>query len=294
MRNARTRRLATLTAGLLAATFLNGTPANANDTLNSTDIAAALAGVGDRLVTATSGISDVDSIADNGTIDIRRDGTIHFRTKNAGDVVITLPYAKKAEAANGGVTYRNANSATVARLTVTGAQALLVAANESAPTEYPFLVSNGYVSNSSAGGLMLLDHNGSLVMPIPKPWAKDAKGGDVPTQFVADVAHTSFMQVVAHKAEMNYPVVADPLYYWYPAGLKIVLGINATATLAASAIFLPIVAGFAYIGAIVLNNKLLWKAGQLQIQAAWLRTQNQCLWIWVPYVGDVEYGGYPC
>lgn len=277
-----------------ALTFVAPSVANANSALSTADVAAALAGVSDRLAAPANGTSDTDSIADNGKVDVRRDGTLHFRTANTGDIVITLPYATKAEATNGGATYRSANNATVTRLAGMGAQTLLVAANESAPTEYPFQVSNGYVSNSSAGGLMLLDRNGSPVMPIQKPWAEDASGQTVTTRFVASNDQTSFTQVVEHHAGMNFPVVADPLYYWYPAGLKIVLGINATATLAASAIFLPIVAGLSSIGAIALRDKLLWNAGWFQIQSAWLRTQNQCLWIWVPYTGGVESGGYPC
>lgn len=285
---------AAVVAGVAILAFATPGAANADSALSNHDVAAALAGVSDRLATPAYGTSDSDSIADNGTFDVRRDGTLHFRTQNAGNIVVTLPYATKAEAANGGVTYRSANNATVTRLAGVGAQTLLVAANESAPTEYPFMVSNGYVSSTSAGGLMLLDRNGSPVMPIPAPWAEDASGKAVKTAFVVSADQTGFSQVVEHHAGVSYPVVADPLYYWYPAGLKIVLGVNATATLAASAIFLPVVAGLSFIGAVVLRDKLLWQAGWLSIQSAWLRTQNQCLWIWVPYTGGVESGGYPC
>jgi hypothetical protein len=200
--------------------------ANADSALSNRDITAALAGVSDRLATPVGGTSDIDSIADNGTVDVRRDGTIHFRTKSAGDIVITLPYATKAEATNGGVTYRSANSATVTRLAGMGAQTLLVAANESAPTEYPFQVANGYVSNSSAGGLMLLDRNGSPVMPIPAPWAEDASGNTVMTRFVVDANQTGFTQVVEHRNGVSYPVVADPwMEYqpilWWPGNQKV-------------------------------------------------------------------------
>lgn len=60
---------------------------------------------------------------------------------------------------------------------------------------------------------MLLDRNGSPVMPIPDPWAEDASGNTVKTTFVASADQTGFTQVVEHHAGVNYPVVADPLYY---------------------------------------------------------------------------------
>lgn len=138
-----TRSLAAITAVMVSAaafTFVTPSAANADDALSTVD-AAALAGVSDRLAAPADGTSDTDSIADNGTVDVRRDGTIHFRTENVGDIVITLPYATKAEATNGGVIYRSENSATVTRLAGVGAQTLLVAANEAAPTEYPLQVS---------------------------------------------------------------------------------------------------------------------------------------------------------
>lgn len=224
-----TRSLVARTAAVVGVTILViATPsaANADSALSNRDVAAALAGVSDRLATPTYGTSDSDSIADNGMFDVRLDGTLHFRTQSAGNIVITLPYATKAETANGGVTYRSASSATVTRLAGVGAQTLLVAANEAAPTEYPFKVSNGYVSSTSAGGLMLLDRNGSPVMPIPAPWAEDASGKTVKTAFVVSADQTGFSQVVEHHAGVSYPVVADPwMSYqpilWWPGNQKV-------------------------------------------------------------------------
>ena len=218
-----TRSLAAITAAVVSTavlTFAAPSAANADGALSTADVAAALAGVSDRLVTPANGTSDTDSIADNGTVDVRRDGTIHFRTKNAGDIVVTLPYATKAEASNGGATYRSANSATVTRLAGTGAQTLLVAANEAAPTEYPFQVSNGYVVAMPSGGLMLLDRNLHPTAAIAAPWALDANHKVVATNYAVSDTHTSFTQIVAHNAAgVKFPVTADPWATYEPIRL---------------------------------------------------------------------------
>lgn len=217
-----------MAAVMSAAVLIFAAPsaANADSVLSSTDVAAALAGVSDRLAAPTNGTSDTDSIADNGRADVRRDGTIHFRTENAGDVVITLPYATKAEAANGGATYGSANSATVTRLASTGVQTLLVAANEFAPTEYPFQVVNGYVVATPGGGLMLLDRSLHLTASIAAPWALDAERKTVATSYAVSDTHTSFTQTVVHNvAGVEYPVTADPWaeyqpILWFPGNQK--------------------------------------------------------------------------
>lgn len=183
--------------------------ASSSGDLTTTDVAVALSGVADHLAPP----------APNGDgVSIRSGGTVHFATKDAGDIVITLPNAHKAEAANGGQTYLNGDNATVAVPSVNGAaQVLLVAGNSSAPTEYRFTVSNGYVVALPSGGLALLDNHHRPSRMMSEPWAKDAAGKPVATSYTVSADHTTFSQTLQHNVSgVSYPVVADPYVDYTP------------------------------------------------------------------------------
>ncbi len=198
------KMLAAFVVGVAAASLLAtpGAAFAADNPLTAEKVSAALNNVGGHLApTATKSKADV-----------RNDGTIHFRTRDAGDIVITLPDANKTPVVAGGnQIYLQSNGATVVRPTEYGAQSLLVAANKFAPTSYQFGVNNGYVAAMPDGGLLLLDRNVRPTLTIQAPWGLDAKHRAVPTDYDVSPNHTSFTQNVLHNVTgVVYPVVADP------------------------------------------------------------------------------------
>ncbi|HSW81140.1 MAG TPA: hypothetical protein VLG40_01970 [Candidatus Saccharimonas sp.] len=97
--------------------------------------------------------------------------------------------------------------------------------------------------------------------------------------------------VAVHASHVD---IKDVTIKWYSTGVVVTLNKTENGLVAASLIFLPVVAGLSSLGAVVLQDKVMLKAGWFQMQAAWFAVHGQCLWIWVPYVGDTDSGGYAC
>ena len=251
-----------------------------------------------RVVPSTS---DTDSAAVTANADVPFDPTTGVALMNGGKkTVVGLPDAAHlstgVKTKAGVVVYHNRNgSDAVVVPTVDGAQFLTVIEKRTAPTDYAYpvaLSTGGRVVIGNSGNAYILDDKMQPTAIIAAPWARGG-GKIVSTYFTTD--GTMLTQHVAHAADgTNYPVVADPSYRWYNTGVVITLNKTENGILAASLIFLPVVAGLASIGSIALNNKVMWKAGWFQAQAAWFALHGQCLWIWAPYVGDSDSGGYPC
>lgn len=53
-----------------------------------------------------------------------------------------------------------------------------------------------------------------MKLGVATPWATDANGQSIPTHYETD--GTSLTQVIEHNSVANvaYPVVADPIYWW--------------------------------------------------------------------------------
>ena len=83
-----------------------------------------------------------------------------------------------------------------------------------------------------AGAAVIVGADGVPVASVQAPWAYDANGRAIPTQF--EVNGATLTQVVEHSGAA-YPVVADPqtLYFWWGQALKFTR--SETATIAASA-----------------------------------------------------------
>lgn len=96
----------------------------ANGQLTLREVDTALQNISSNLVHMTEGVSS----------GAKADGTVHFTTKDAGDIVLTLPVSHTVHASvDGSWKYLNGNNAVVVRPTNGGAQTLMVAANKSAP-----------------------------------------------------------------------------------------------------------------------------------------------------------------
>lgn len=222
----------TLRIGKMLAAFAVGTTAASLLAVATPNVALAKGGplTAETVNAALQNVSgNLAPAALNGTsADIRTDGTVHFATQDAGDIVITLPGNHSPQAgADGSQEYLDGNSAVVARPTQGGVQTLLVAANKSAPSNYQFGVNNGYVVATPNAGLLLLDHNLRPAKTITAPWAFDANRRAITTNYTVSASHTSFTQTIAHKADgVKYPVVGDPWMdyqpiLWWPGNQKV-------------------------------------------------------------------------
>lgn len=212
-----TRTLAVLLTAAVAsfATTTGVTAAPSDDA----KLLAALNGVTDeRVAVAVPSVSDENSAAQTATVDIPRDPKRGVRLATGGETTtIGLPDAvhlhNGVKLANGAVVYRNDNgSAQVVVPTATqGVQVLTVIERTDAPEHYAYPASaSDSVTLTPGGGAAFLNAEGAPVALVPAPWAQNASGNDVATQFTTDGKELG--QYVAHKAaEQSYPVVADPV-----------------------------------------------------------------------------------
>ncbi|MES2171489.1 MAG: hypothetical protein V4479_12335 [Actinomycetota bacterium] len=153
---------------------------------------------------------------------------IAITSPNGLTLGISLPFAATAAAgradANGIISYGNTNgSSTVPILKADGStQITTVISGPDAPTRY------SYALTLPTGVTLSLDETGSVILRsatgivgiIAVPWAKDAKGVQVPTHF--ELSGNTVTQVIAiGRSTIAYPVVADPSILWYGWGWAI-------------------------------------------------------------------------
>ena len=157
--------------------------------------------------------------ADTIQIPLRATGPI-----TSGDVQIRLPDlggGNAVVAGDGTVVFRNDDAAaeTSVQATAEGVRALVVAKNASAPTEYTFpvtlppggrLVSSTELlgAQNDTGEIIALDGAGTALGLFDPPWAKDAQGAAVPTQY--RIEGSSIVQIVGFSDSTAFPVVIDP------------------------------------------------------------------------------------
>lgn len=258
-------------------------------------VALAVQGVHDLLETAVASETDHNSAAATADTDIRFDGKLLLKVVGTDDITITLPYAEAfGGTLAGGAVFNGRSSSTYARPIQGGAQVVLVATGPSSPTDYPFVIQNGTVAAGPGGALLLFDSTSALNRIVPAPWARDANGKKVTTRFVPAEDGKSFLQEVDHKtAGIVYPVVADPIYARYATGVVVTFSKFETGVLAATSAFTAVWIAAATVAG-QLGNKIYHNAWRIQIAAVWEAVHGKCLWVWVPYIGDIETGGYNC
>ena len=84
-----------------------------------------------------------------------------------------------------------------------------------APKDYPFdlvVPENPELIPLEDGGAVLRGADGSMLGSFALPWAKDAAGTAVPTEFL--IENDRLIQRVHFSANSAFPVVADP--FWLP------------------------------------------------------------------------------
>jgi hypothetical protein len=94
------------------------------------------------------------------------------------------------------------------------AAAVITLRDASAPTRYDFALSlptGASALGASNGSVIVLDQHGSALGSFSKPWAKDANGKSLATEY--NLFGSTLTQVV-HTNGASFPVTADPKYTW--------------------------------------------------------------------------------
>jgi hypothetical protein len=161
---------------------------------------------------------------DNGVTQVEipidaRDGiSMHTST---GYVTVELPFASRAmraeKLADGLVAFDNLNGTYTAPVIKTDGSIAITSIINSVDAanrfEYRFGLPKGVrlVLDASTGAVDVVDGEGAWVAGIATPWARDARGADVPTRF--EVRGNSLTQVVDTRSNtFAYPIVADPWF----------------------------------------------------------------------------------
>lgn len=127
---------------------------------------------------------------------------------------VTDSHKLKAVHDNGGLAVYNGGSYHLAvDASQYGFSAYVAILDATAPTGYEFdyeLPDGFKLSEDGNGGIEVLDANSELVGVIFAPWAYDANGAAVPTEF--KLGNDALIQTVTHAGSV-YPVVADPGFH---------------------------------------------------------------------------------
>jgi hypothetical protein len=96
-----------------------------------------------------------------------------------------------------------------------GVRTLIHIESPSSPTGYRFTLTGDATRllRVKTGGIAALNAGRETIAVIPKPWAKDAAGADVPTRFA--IKGLTITQVVDHTrgGPFKYPITADPSWW---------------------------------------------------------------------------------
>lgn len=200
-----------------------------SDTTSAKDVAVAI----DQIKASTDLLIE-PSATDIVTIPQDPAKGIRVRLPDGKDMAIGLPDSRKAsknaqDHRGVAVFAAEGSSANAVTASQKGVQFLTTIKNKKAPTSFTYpldLPAGGRVSVEPGGGAAaIINKDGSLMSYIPKPWAKDARGGDVDTYFTTD--GNALTQHVSHrKRGTKYPVVADPLMVWIPAWVLRTCGVG--------------------------------------------------------------------
>lgn len=228
------RALYALGSGVLALTLSMGsmTAAHADDGTTATEVQNAIAtvpGLADTSNEVTTQ-SDADSatIATvNGmTVDVPKDADNSVKVTSGGQqITFDMPDASQAQTgtvtANGIVAYpTNGDHANAVQTDDNGGVRFIQVLNgPDAPEEFHYdlhLPANSSIARLADGSLLV--HTPTQDYAIETPWAYDATGKKVWTQFFTD-GESGIDLVVNHYGEdLTYPITADPRFYsrtWY-------------------------------------------------------------------------------
>ncbi|MDN4613716.1 hypothetical protein P5G50_04550 [Leifsonia sp. F6_8S_P_1B] len=222
--------MAALAVGGLACGLLSGfAPADA-EAVNAAEAVAAIQQVAPEAVAAAiGGTNGADAAAaataatEAGTVVVPADAAAGIRLGGeTPGLTIGLPFAQRADDATasalpGVVVYDNNNgSSTVPVIRRNGSvQINTVIDRPTAPKRYLYAMAlpvGASLRSTPGGGVESFGGApDAAVLHVDAPWAKDARGGAVPTHY--EVSGRSFTQVVDFTPRTAFPVTADPAIY---------------------------------------------------------------------------------
>jgi hypothetical protein len=265
---------------------------NTSGVLETSTNTKASADVDSALVTATAGA----------TVDVPKDARrgVRLAGKDGSSLSVGLPNASSAssatQVANGVVSYPSSNgSANAVQTNADGSVRMLtVIDNPNAPTRYDYVIAlpeNGSMKVNPDKSVSVFDHQGIEIARIAVPWAKDALGKEVATEYT--VKGNVLSQYVIHKASsVTYPVTADPTV---SLGWRIYVKLNRAETMYLAK--RPNQSGFVYslpgaAGCFKLGNGIIalscgmyiaWRSAALMDTLDRAADSNRCVQVGLPY-----------
>lgn len=198
-----------------------------DDVVSSSDIQSALSTIDSTLVLAPVSSDESSEFAakvsdGQSTLEIPRDAGDDISVELDGaEIGIGLPQINSSNGStrltDGTIVYpSNQSSANAVIPLENGVQLLTTISNQNSDDRFTYDLSlpPGYRVQLVEYGAEIVNEAGQVLIKIPAPWAVDAAGAHIATHYVTD--GMSLTQIVDHKrtADVVYPVVADPTYFW--------------------------------------------------------------------------------
>ncbi len=123
-----------------------------------------------------------------------------------------------------------------------GVRQVITIDSQDAATYYDFpveLPSGYYLAQDNVGNVTIRNKNGKILTYVPRPWAKDADGNDIPTHYT--IEGTTLRQHIDIGKATTFPIIADPI--WCGQAIKSVKWINRGGTHPWSASVVPTTCG---------------------------------------------------
>lgn len=166
-----------------------------------------------------SGSGDLEAAPEGAELTLPADGgeQLTIETEDGAEFQLGLPTdvdgVEAGVAEDGSVVYKTTEAVdVVAQVIDDGVRIMSVISDGSAPSTYDYEIDGLTPVLQVDGSVFLFEPTEPATEPvgiIDAPWAKDARGNDVPTQYV--VEGTTVVQVVDHlSGDYAYPIVADP------------------------------------------------------------------------------------
>ena len=214
-------------------------------------------------------------------------------------ITIRLPGAQSASEARavsrGVVSYPGLNGFdNMVQATDAGVRMMTSISSATAPVRYEYKIDvpTGGKVELCDGGAIVRGSNGTIMASVAKPWAMDAGGNPVPTQFTTD--GRTLVQSVFHTAQpsVSYPVIADPSVSW---GWKMYVTFNKSETRYIASrqnqngfyYGLPGAAGCFFIGAGVIGfgcgGYVTWRSAVMLDVLSRASNMNGCFQVGLPY-----------
>jgi hypothetical protein len=174
----------------------------------------------------------------------------------------------------------------VAQGAADGVQLLAVLSDNKAAKSITYTFAGKKLALEDNGSVTVLDGQGQIVGAVAAPWAKDANGEAVSTNY--RVNGSQLIQTVETTADTAYPVVADPFYWWgYQAQLSRSQTLTATTAAGACGLLSGVLPGWAF-------KLAALYCGAIALYANHIYSQGKCLNVNVFYTGQVTYNSRWC